>query len=458
MKKFFLLSLLLAGAVSAFAQDPVITDTTKMTNSMFGMNYYRVNYLYQSVAPDGVTPVTLSSAMVFPAKVFERTESTVVGDKEYGASGLLLHNRITMTRNIDAPTLAEDMAIEGIVAVMGPKSIMISPDGYGFGASADKPQAYLIADATARNSIDAVKAARKLLGQMGYTYGNLFCQMGYSQGGHSTMAVQRYIDTKGTDPDAIPHIDYTLCGAGPYDMVAMLDSLSLPGATYTYPCALALIAQGQIEGAGIDIKASDLLRSPLDTKCFDWLNSKALTTDELNDSIFAIIGGDVKNGVPVSDVLCTENFKSSVLAPFTKALEENSLVSGWKPNTTTQFYLYHSGADEVVAYYNTEHMVDFLKNEGGVGDDRLKVVKGYNSHVATASVFVLGAISELLTLEKKYKNGEYVPEEFSGSSITEIQISPRHTGWYTLQGQYLQAKPTAAGIYIHDGRKVVIGR
>jgi len=235
--------------------------------------------------------------------------------------------------------------------------------------------------------------------------------------------------------------------------------LLLAGATYTYPCALALIAQGQIEGAGIDIKASDFLRSPLDTKAFDWLNSKALTTDEINDSIFAIVGGDATNGAPVTDVLCIENFKSSVLAPLADALEKNSLVSGWKPNDKTLFYLYHSGTDEVVSYYNTEHLVDFLKNEGGVGDDRLKMVKGYNSHVATAPNFVLGAISELLALEKKYKNGEYVPEEiYDTTSILEVPASPRHTGWYTLQGQYLPTKPTAAGIYIHDGRKVVIGR
>ena len=30
--------------------------------------------------------------------------------------------------------------------------------------------------------------------------------------------------------------------------------------------------------------------------------------------------------------------------------------------------------------------------------------------------------------------------------------------WYTLSGMQLHSKPTVSGIYIHDGRKVVIGR
>jgi hypothetical protein len=30
--------------------------------------------------------------------------------------------------------------------------------------------------------------------------------------------------------------------------------------------------------------------------------------------------------------------------------------------------------------------------------------------------------------------------------------------WYTLSGMQLQSKPTVSGIYIHDGRKLVIGR
>ena len=64
--KLYFSALLMACTLSLSAEE-VITDTTLMTFNMMGaMPYYRVNYTYESVAPDGVTPVTLSSALFFP--------------------------------------------------------------------------------------------------------------------------------------------------------------------------------------------------------------------------------------------------------------------------------------------------------------------------------------------------------------------------------------------------------
>ncbi len=453
-----LLTALLASTFGLSAQNEAITDTTTLTFQLFTkLTYYRVNYTYQSVAPDG-TPITLSSAMVFPQHIFERTKRFAAGDQEYDASGLMLHNRITTTKANDAPTQTSDMPIEGPLATIGTNYIIISPDGYGFGATVDKPQTYLLADITARNNLDAVKAARRLLDQMGYTYGDLITQIGYSQGGYSTMAVQRYIDTYGAESEALPHIDYTLCGAGPYDLNNMLVTLTVPDATYPYPCALGLIVQGQIEAAGVDIKYSDIFQEPLDTKLPEWIRTKAYTTDQLNDSVFAITGGDEKTGAPVSKIFKLENFASDshVLDPFFDALDKNSLVSGWTPNSNTRFYIYHSVDDEVVSYDNTLHLVDFLKNECGIGDDRLKYIESENKHVAAAQSFVLGAISELLILEGKYASGEYIPESLSGITLRTSPASASHSGWYTLDGRRFDEQPTVRGLYIHNGRKILI--
>jgi len=456
---FLLLALISTMGMSA--QDEVITDTTQLRYNFFFATYpyYRVNYTYTSVAPDGVTPVTLSSALIFPQKVFERTERPTIDGTEYDATGLLLNNHYTMTQQSDAPTQTSSMSVEGAFSVLGPRFIIISPDGYGFGTTVHEPQAYLMADITARNAIDAVKAARRLLAQMGYSYGDLFTQLGYSQGGHSAMAVQRYVDTHESDAEGIPYLNYSLCGGGPYDVSAMLDTLMLPGATFRYPCALPLILQGQIGGANLSISYSDCFRSPLDTKAIEWLNAKSYTSEQINDSIYAYVGGDASSGVLVSNILCTENFtpSNSKMVPLFQAIQNNSLVSGWKPDSRTRFYVAHSSDDEIVPFFCMEHMCDFLQNEGGVGNDRLITDELSGSHLDAATTFVVNSISKLRIMEEEYLNGTFEPTSIQQPMLAHTDAPQRSTGWFNLQGQRLPAKPQVSGLYIFNGKKVWVG-
>nr|MCR4994789.1 hypothetical protein [Bacteroidales bacterium] len=398
-----------------------------------------------------------SSAIVFPQAVYEHAKKVKVGDEEFDASGIMLNNHFTMTRNTEAPTMTSKMDIEAVMTMMGPSMIIVSPDGYGFGSTEDKPQAYLQADITAINNIDAVAAARQLLEEMGYTYGDLFTVFGYSQGGHSAMAVQRYFDTYGVAPEVISHIDFTLCGDGPYDIAGILDEVMQPEARFMYPCAIPLIVQGQIEGAGLDISYSDCFREPLDVKAIEWLNAKIYSTDAINDSIYKVVGGDSKNGVLVSDVLCTENFtdKSGMMAPFYKALSDNSLVSDWQPNDATRFYLYHSKTDEIVPFFCMEHMRDYLKSKG-VDANRLETSEGIGSHVASAVSFILNSIGKLNNMESNYLKGKYIPPTPSVPTvIDQVSFTPVPTGWFDLQGRHMKTVPQRPGIYIYNGKKLL---
>ncbi len=461
MNRFLLCFLFSLCSLGLWAQGEMITDTTKMSYhpiAFLSIDFYRVNYTYQSVGPDGQTPVTLSAAMVFSKSMFERSSSMKVGNKSYYASGLLLVSHYTMTKNSDAPTQTTDMQVEGPIMVIGPNMIIISPDGYGFGVTADKPQAYLMAETTARNNMDAVKAARRLLDGLDYTYGDLFAQVGYSQGAHSAIATQRFIDNGGADPEGITHIDYTLCGGGPYDISSMLDTLLLPEAKYMYPCAIPLIIHGQIAGAGLNIDYSDIFRAPLDTKATGWLDAKTLTTDEINDLIYAEIGGNSSTGVLVSDMLRTENLSKSneTMKPFFEALKENSLVSGWIPNKKTRFYLYHSTEDEIVPSFCTQHLYDYLKNKCGLSDNYLEKEEGTGKHTEAASDFVVNAITKLKKLQSSYLDGSYIPVSITSPFAEEPETPRVLKGWFNLQGQRLPDRPQASGIYIHDGKKVVV--
>jgi hypothetical protein len=42
------------------------------------------------------------------------------------------------------------------------------------------------------------------------------------------------------------------------------------------------------------------------------------------------------------------------------------------------------------------------------------------------------------------------------SSIEKVIVNTAASAWYTLDGRKLNGKPTAKGLYINNGRKVVI--
>ena len=78
------------------------------------------------------------------------------------------------------------------------------------------------------------------------------------------------------------------------------------------------ITKGQIEGANLDISYSDLFHAPLDTKLIEWNDCKDLIAEDINDSIYACIGGDSTTGIQVSKMLRTDNLSRT--KPTTKGL------------------------------------------------------------------------------------------------------------------------------------------
>jgi len=61
---------------------------------------------------------------------------------------------------------------------------------------------------------------------------------------------------------------------------------------------------------------------------------------------------------------------------------------------------------------------------------------------------------------KVYDNNGGSPQEYAGSEVTairSIEVSPETKSlWYTLDGKRLSGKPTQKGIYVRNGRKVVV--
>ncbi len=274
--------------------------------------------------------------------------------------------------------------------------IFVSPDYSGFGVTASEPQSYVQADITARQCLDALTSAKKLLKERGYNYGPRQALLGYSQGGHTAMAIQRYLSKTGSTQ----LFDLTCAGGGPYDITAMVNSQVSEGAKTHYPIAIGLMFVGVNESQGLGLDYSKVFKKPFDTKLPAWLSSKKLSTDAINHSIYRLLDSNKQKGVLVGDIinLSYVNPGNAEMQPFYKNAADNSLVSNWTPLPTGNYYLYHSVDDEVVPFFCYEHMNSFLKAQG-LDDTRVTTMDAQGEHTASAPVFVLTSLAALMQLK-----------------------------------------------------------
>ncbi len=382
--------------------DAQITDTTQLTYTVavFGSTpYYRVNFTYPSVGTDGKTPTTLSAAIVLGEKIFKREleYKSETDSKTYDSKGIILSCHFTITSNDEAPTMTKDMKMEGAMTTIGtPEWMVISPDYSGFGVTADAPQSYVQADITARQCLDALSAAKKLLQAKGYNYGPHQALIGYSQGGHTAMAIQRYLSKTGSEQ----LFELTCAGGGPYDITAMVQSQVREGAKTHYPIAIGLMFVGVNESQRLGLDYSKVFKQPFDTKLPAWLSSKKFTTDDLNDSIYSLLDSNKEKGVVVGDIVNLDyvNTDNTEMQPFYNNAAENSLVSNWTPLSKGNFYLYHSTEDEVVPYFCYENMNSFLTAQG-LDDSRVGRMETTGEHTASAPMFVITSMAELMNVK-----------------------------------------------------------
>ncbi len=377
----------------------LITDTTVMQYNLMGAKheYVRVNYTYKSVDVDELTPLKLSSALVFSKELFERKlAKSVDAGNEYDATGLMLVPHFTIASAKEAPTKTKNMELEGPVCAIGKVNeknyILVSPDFSGFGVSEDKPQAYMLADVSARQALDALEAAKIVLKKMNYTYGPKQTLVGYSQGGHTAMAIQRYLSMN----SVVQPFNITCAGGGPYDLAGMVDAMLLPDARTEYLCAIPLILVETGDALQMGLDYSKVFRQPLGEKMVKWIRSKQLTTSQINDSIADLLGEKQTDGIEVSKILNLDYVKRSnpALKVFFDTMDNNSLISGWEPLTPSRYYLYHSRDDQVVPFFCFEHMMGYLLPKAG---DKLIIEydESAGEHASAATMFVLMMFAKL---------------------------------------------------------------
>ncbi len=344
----------------------------------FATTFKQIVVEYTSVGPDLKTPVRLTGSISMTSAVY---------DKKNKARCLTVYNQYTTTkhRERNSQDNLDDMAI--FVNPMQDQ-IILSADLYGWTLTEDKPQAYCCGEITGVETIDFYDAALQILAEQGYDYQGLpLFNAGYSSGGYSAMAVQRFVDQQ--RPDI--HFTLTAAGGAPFDIYAIYQNQVETNKT-GYVCSIPLMVVAYKETYNMAFDYTEVFQKPLCDNIQPWILSKDYGTWDINELI-----GISK---PVDQILTSaaRDFNSSLSKQLCQKFRENSLCGEgqtWQPSTTTEYFIFHSAEDTYMDWHVGEEMANYLKDKGcTVATDFQEA----GDHVRNGAVFFV--LETLLHIER----------------------------------------------------------
>ncbi len=325
-----------------------------IANDALNLKFRQIVFEYTSVGPDMKTPVRLTGVISMNPAVYNKDEAP---------RGLMLYNEFTCAKHGERTSQNEIDDI-GLYMNKYQNLIMVSADLYGWTLTEDKPQAYCCPEITSVETIDAWDAAMQILKDEGYAISGLpTFNVGYSSGGFSALAVQRYCDEK--RPDI--HWNLTSGGAAPFNLHSVYIS-NITSPTSGYACSFPLVVVAYKETYHMDFDYKDVFVEPLASNIQKWILSKDYGTWEINK---LIAGGDEAKAkdCPVNLILTPDalNPQSTVGKKLAQKLRENSLCGEgqtWQPSTKTKYYIMHSAGDKYMDWHVGEEMANYLKGHG----------------------------------------------------------------------------------------------
>ena len=342
-----------------------LLDFSKMTTAI------ELSGIYPSIDLEG-EPIMLSGKVILPAK----------GPiKRY-----ILVSHYTIASNAEAPS--NIFSLEGLLVKLG--YALIIPDYLGYGVTADHIHPYLVMDITARNVLDMYLAVVPFMEAAGCTpeHDDIYL-MGYSQGGATTMAVQHLIEHHDDENIKIRRV---FAGGGPYDVKSTYDRFVETNYA-SYPCAVPIMLQGMVIGNKLDVDMSELMQPYIYEHLDEWVNSKRLTTGQIND----LLGTNI-----TSELLTTKGMDrtSKEVSELYKAMVNNSILTySWTPKAPV--FMMHSIDDDVVPYENATRAKSKWK------DANIQYSLGhFGGHVATCMRFIY-TVQTLLINDEKEEAGNY---------------------------------------------------
>ncbi len=305
----------------------------------------RYVYEYPSKDADG-KPVTISGVIMIPSNIV---------DGSAPCDGILLFNRATLGSPDDAPSTGNSELINGlIVNPLKPNYILIMSDFIGYGSSIDKPSFYHSGDVNARNSLDGLVAARKLLTDKQIPMGKYLFNLGFSQGGSETLYVAKLRDMEYKDKGIT--ITKSFAGGGPTDyVIAYKEYVKRDWCEDCKDVVMMLISA--VENLHLNIDYKNLFKEPLATGAKEYIKTK--TKGTLSD-----YGVNMEDSLSHLIQPAYMDLESDQAKAFMAALEKINLMNGWDIDTTQHYFIEHSRHDNYVPIQCVRAIIPWMREKG----------------------------------------------------------------------------------------------
>lgn len=315
---------------------------------------------YQSVDADN-KPITLSARLYYQRKFASQNLETI--------DFVVLNCHPTITHNNGCPT-GDKPQMDAIKYMVSENALVICPDYIGFGETTGTVHPYMCATLTARNVLDCYKAAMNHASNVAKAkFNNNYytINVGYSQGGATALAFQRYLETQGTEAEKnLVKLCGTITGAGPHDQNLLLDEYENQE-TLDYPIYMYYILRGHKEAFGKTTMRNLDLKECFTPEFWEYcennlqktMDDKNTDVDKINDELkskgfnafYKIMSADYKN------------HKSKVYRTIRKTLaQSNNLTDGWTPEAEVTFF--QSNEDIVIPPVESKNAYELYKSKG----------------------------------------------------------------------------------------------
>ncbi len=303
----------------------------------YGVQVYRV--IYETITPKGAKTIA-SGLICLPSNCRDPL-------------GVISVQHGTIVLKSDAPSYSSDSS-EALICIVaaGMGYVSVITDYLGLGDSPGfHPYCHAVSEATA--AIDLLRTARVLCAEKEVVPLDHLFLIGYSQGGHATMALQREIETHYAKEF---NIVASAPLAGPYDLSGtMTEDFLSPEPMSDLGYFVYIVAAYQHVYKLVDSDSVDEFLLPPYNETLPPLLDGMHSSDEID----AILPERVDQLMPPEYLAAIRNDPNH---PLRVALRENDTCRGWAPKAPMR--LWHCSGDHDVPYQNSLVAVEEFRKMG----------------------------------------------------------------------------------------------
>ncbi|MBN2757014.1 MAG: hypothetical protein JXR51_07530 [Bacteroidales bacterium] len=311
-------------------------NVASQINFEYGVELYAITY--ETITPDG-QETQASGLLAVPQGISV-------------AAPLLSFQHGTVLRKNDVPsTLASGYGME-IGLIYGTEGyIVCMPDFLGLGKG-EGLHPYMHSKSEATATIDMIRASKNKLADLAVDLNNQLFLMGYSQGGHATMATHKIIEAEYDDEF---NVTASSPMAGPFDVSGIMADLILEKAEYVSPgyFPYMLYSYNSVYNFYDDLES--IFKAPYNSSLPTYFNGENLYSLSDVEDILPSIPSDILTDNAYNEIV--NKTKTAVW----DALEDNDLYD-W--HSVAPIRMFHCNGDITVPMSNSEKALQYFINNG----------------------------------------------------------------------------------------------